>query len=105
MGCLALGQRAPTAAGLLAVAELVAVLCCAAHRSLPLSTPSCSADIGRLEAGWQARWQEQASSAADLRSRLEGLAASSTSQAQEVQGRLQVGWWGCVGGQAQRVAA
>jgi hypothetical protein len=42
----------------------------------------------RLEATWQARWQEQAASTADLRGRLESLQPSSPAQAREVQRQL-----------------
>lgn len=56
----------------------------------PLHAPR-SADIGRLEAGWAQRWREQADSTADLRGRLERMAAASDGQSQEVAGRLQVG--------------
>ncbi|PRW33219.1 hypothetical protein C2E21_7740 [Chlorella sorokiniana] len=50
---------------------------------------SLSADIGRLEAGWAQRWREQADSTAELRGRLDRMAAASDGQAQEVAGRLQ----------------
>lgn len=42
-----------------------------------------------MEAGWQARWQAASDGTADLRGRLDRLAASSTSQAQEVSSALQ----------------
>lgn len=53
--------------------------------------PPCSADIGRLEAGWAQRWCEQADSTAQLCGRLDAMAAASDGRAQEVAGRLQVG--------------
>lgn len=64
------------------------------HQPSSYPTPSTPhepsrADLGRLEVGWQARWQEAADGTADLRGRLDRLQTSSASQAQEVSGALQ----------------